>query len=111
MLLVQMSAGVNDTPAHLVKWRSSMRLMGGLIDLGVFLLRLSIWIRFNIADSVFLVKNLCSLIQTMALIERSQGISHYTPNDLFVNFVLPRDWYGIESEDEWMRAIAVPKDY
>jgi hypothetical protein len=88
-----------------------MRLMGGLIDLGVFLLRLSIWIRFNIADSVFLVKNLCSLIQTIALIERSQGISHYTPNDLFVNFVLPRDWYGIESEDEWMRAIAVPKDY
>ena len=111
MLLVQMSAGVNDTPGHLVKWRSSVRLFGGLLDLGVLLLRLSLWIKYNVADNVFLVKNINSLIQTVALVERARGTEKYGPNDLFVNFVLPRDWYGIDSEEEWSRKIAVPSDY
>lgn len=111
MLLVQMSAGVNDTPGHLVKWRADVRMFGGLLDFGVLLLRVSIWIKYNTADSVFLVKNLCSLIQTVALVERARGIENYDPNEMFVNFVLPRDWYGIASESEWQKAIELPPDY
>jgi len=111
MFLVQMSGGTNDTPGHLVKWRSTVRLFSGVIDFGIFILRLALWIQYNATDSVFLVKNLCSLIQTVSLVERARGVEFYTPNELFVRYVLPREWYGIKSEEEWKKAIEIPIDY
>ena len=85
-----------------------MRILGGLIDIGVFILRLVLWIKYNSADNVFLVKNLCNLIETGNLIERARGVHHYDHKETFVKYVIARDWYGIETEEEWKTAISPP---
>jgi hypothetical protein len=85
-----------------------MRALGGLIDVGVFTLRLILWMKYNSADNVFLVKNLCNLIETGNLIERARGVHLYNHKETFVKYVTARDWYGITSEEEWKAAISPP---
>jgi hypothetical protein len=100
------------TPSSLlspqVTWRGKMRILGGLIDIGVLTLRLVLWIKYNSADNVFLVKNLCNLIETGNLIERARGVHQYGHKEIFVKYVIARDWYGIETEEEWKTAISPP---
>jgi hypothetical protein len=103
VLQVLLSSGYNDTPAHLVKWRSHLRLGRGIVDLGTFILRLSLWIRYNAVTSVFLVKNVLNILQTISLIERSRGVNKYQKEVLFIQYVRPKDWYGM-SQEEWRDA-------
>lgn len=42
------------------------------------------------------------------MIERARGVQQYNAQDIFVKYVIPRDWYGIETEEEWKRLIAPP---
>ena len=79
-----------------------------MIDVGVFLLRLFLWWQYNSVDNLFIVKNLCNLIETGNLIERARGVHQYDVNEIFVKYVIPRDWYGVETEEEWKRLISPP---
>lgn len=103
VLQVLLSSGYNDTPAHLVKWRSHLRLGRGIVDFGTFILRLSLWIRYNAVTSVFLVKNVLSILHTISLVERSRGVNKYQNDVLFIQYVRPKDWYGL-SQEEWRDA-------
>lgn len=79
-----------------------------MIDIGVFILRLVLWYEYNSVDNLFLVKNLCNLIETGNMIERARGVHQYPAHEIFVKYVIPRDWYGIETEEEWKRLISPP---
>ncbi len=69
VLQVLLSGGHNDTPAHLIRWRGTMKLWRSVIDFGAFVLRLCLWFKYNaIAGNVFLVKNLYGLIQAALLV-------------------------------------------
>jgi hypothetical protein len=103
VLQVLLSSGYNDTPSHLVLWRSNLRLGRGIVDFGTFILRLSLWIRYNAVTSVFLVKNLLNILNTISLIERSRGVEGYQKEVLFMQYVRPKDWYGL-SQEEWRNA-------
>lgn len=102
-LQVLLSGGHDDTPGDLVKWRAKLRIGRGMMDLGSFLLRLVLWIKFNAVSSVFLIKNLYNIIHTIALIERAAGTNCYPKDTMFLHFVHPRDWYGL-SAAEWRKA-------
>lgn len=80
--------------------RSQLRKGRGLIDLGTFTLRLVLWLQFDAVASVFMIKNLFNLLHTVALVERSKGVSNYSAGTLFVTYVSPRDWYGMTKE-QW----------
>lgn len=98
MLQVLLSAGHDDTPADLVRWRAKLRLGRGLIDLGTFALRLALWVRYGAVASVFLVKNLYNILHTISLVERSRGVKTYKKDTLFMQYVRPKDWYGMTQE-------------
>lgn len=97
-LQVLLSAGHDDTPADLVRWRAKLRMGRGFIDLGIFILRLALWIEYGAVASVFLVKNLYNILHTVSLVERSRGVEHYRKDTLFMQFVRPKDWYGMTQE-------------
>jgi hypothetical protein len=103
VLQVMLSGGHDDTPAHLVLLRSRLRQGRGMIDLGTFSLRLVLWLHFDAVASVFMIKNLFNLLHTLALVERSKGVQHYSAGTLFLSYVSPRDWYGMTKE-EWRHA-------
>lgn len=103
VLQVLLSGGHDDTPAHLVVLRSRLRQGRGVIDLGTFSLRLVLWLHFDAVASVFMIKNLFNLLHTVALVERGKGVGNYSPGTLFVSYVSPRDWYGMNKE-QWRAA-------
>jgi hypothetical protein len=70
----------------------------GLIDLGIFILRLALWIEYGAVASVFLVKNLYNILHTISLVERSRGVKNYRKDTLFMQYVRPKDWYGMTQE-------------
>lgn len=86
-----------------MKWRSNLRIGRGIVDFGTFLLRLSLWIQYNAVTSVFLVKNVLNILYTISLIERSRGVKDYRKEVLFMQYVRPKDWYGL-TQEEWRDA-------
>eukprot|EP01035_Chromulina_nebulosa_P026843 gene26843-35205_t len=99
-LQVILSGGHDDTPMDLVKWKAFLRMFRGLIDFGTFVLRVVLWIQYNAVSSVFLIKNLYNLLNTVAQVERSVGLERYPKQTLFTEFVSPSDWYGM-SKESW----------
>jgi hypothetical protein len=81
-----------------------------VIDLGVFLLRVVLWVKYQAISSVFLIKNLYNLLHTFALVERYFGGRRYPRATLFTLEVHPWEWYGMTSE-EWRRATYVSLKY
>ena len=77
-----------------------LRVARGVIDLGAFVLRLVLWIKYGSVSSVFLIKNLYNLLHTASQIERWSGVWRYPKHTLFTEFVSPADWYGMTKE-EW----------
>lgn len=102
-LQIILSGGHDDTPGDLVKWKSFLRVIRGFIDFGCLILRVVLWIQYNALSSVFLIKNLYNLLNTLAQIERSFGIDKYPAGTLFTEFVSPADWYGMDKET-WILA-------
>ena len=85
---------------YLLLYSAYLRVARGVIDLGAFVLRLVLWIRYGSVSSVFLIKNLYNLLHTAAQIERWSGVWRYPKHTLFTEFVSPADWYGMTKE-EW----------
>lgn len=86
----------------LVKWKAYLRTLRCLVDLGCFVLRIYLWITYDALSSVFLIKNLYNLLNTVAQIERSFGISKYlSGKTLFLEFVSAAEWYGMD-KSKWM---------
>jgi hypothetical protein len=98
VLQVVLAGGHGDTPADLVLLRSKLRLGRGCIDFCAFFLRLAMWVKYDAVASVFMIKNLSNLLHTLALIERGMGVENYTKNTLFMQYVMPKDWYGMSME-------------
>lgn len=103
-LQILLSAGHDDTPRDLVKWKAFLRMFRGVIDFGCFILRVVLWIQYNALSSVFLIKNLYNLLNTIAQVERSYGIDKYPADTLFTEAVHPSMWYGM-SKEEWRLAV------
>ena len=95
-----LSGGHDDTPTDLVTWKAFLRAFRGFIDFGCFILRVVLWAQYNAISSVFLVKNLYNLLNTIAQVERVRGIAKYPKGTLFTEFVPPSQWYGM-TKDEW----------
>ena len=98
-----LSGGHNDTPGDLVRWKARMRAARALIDLGTFVLRLRLWVRYDAVSSVFLIKNLYNLLHSVALVERAAGIDRYSKSELFMEYVPAYEWYGL-TQDQWRAA-------
>lgn len=76
-LQIILSGGHDDTPADLVRWKAFLRSFRFFVDLGTFVLRVDLWVQYNALSSVFLIKNLYNLLNTVAQVERSIGIDRY----------------------------------
>jgi hypothetical protein len=98
ILQVVLAGGHGDTPADLVLLRAKLRRGRGCIDFFAFILRLVMWLRYDAVASVFMIKNLSNLLHTVALIERGKGVENYTKHTLFMQYVMPKDWYGMNME-------------
>jgi hypothetical protein len=98
ILQVVLAGGHGDTPADLVLLRAKLRRGRGCIDFFAFILRLVMWLRYDAVASVFMIKNLSNLLHTVALIERGKGVENCTKHTLFMQYVMPKDWYGMNME-------------
>jgi hypothetical protein len=98
-----LSNGADDTPKDLIRVKAYMRGVRVFIDLGVFILRVVLWVQFNALTSVFLVKNLYNLIHTACQIERYGGVKNYPKYTLFTESVPSFEWYGMTDIQQWRR--------
>ncbi len=101
-LLVALSNGADDTPRDLIYVKARLRSVRAAIDLGVLILRLVLWIRYNALTSVFLVKNLFNIVNTLCQVERYLGSKNYPRYTLFTEAVPVHGWYGM-TPLEWRR--------
>jgi hypothetical protein len=97
--LVSLSGGHDDTPQDLVRWKAYMKFARLFVEFACFFLRMVLWVQYNAVSSVFLVKNLFSLIHAFNQCERYAGARTYTKRVLFNEYVPPQDWYGLTKEE------------
>jgi hypothetical protein len=102
-LQAMLSGGHEDLPQHLVKLRAKLRIVRSVIDFGAFILRLYLWLQYDAINSVFIVKNLYSILHSISQVERAAAARAYPKDTLFAQFVRPQDWYGM-SQQEWRLA-------
>jgi hypothetical protein len=67
-----------------------------------------LWIKYDALSSVFLIKNLYNILHNASQIERYLGARNYSKASgskklLFTEFVHPRDWYGLNTQ-QWRDA-------
>jgi len=99
-----LSGGHDDTPKDLVRNNAYLRMARALIDFGTIVLRTVLWIQYRAVSSVFLIKNLYSLIHTATQVDRYSGVQFYPKGTLFSEYVPAYDWYGLTHE-QWRTAI------
>lgn len=104
---VFLSGGYDDRPQDLVRYKAYMRGLRFAVDFGSFFLRLALWVHYGAVGSVFIIKNLFSLLHAGNQVERYAGSKKYKEGIQFNQFVLPQDWYGLTKE-EWRNRIAKP---
>jgi hypothetical protein len=100
-----LSGGREDTPRDLIQYKAGIRAIRTGIDLGVFFLRLVLWVEYNALTSVFLIKNLYNLLHTAAQFERYIGVTKYPKYTLFTEPIPAQEWYGMDLQ-EW-RAVTL----
>lgn len=96
-LQILLSGGHDDTPKDLVKWKAYLRFFRGFIDLICLVLRTILWIEYDALSVVFLIKNLYNILNTSAQVERGFGVDKYPGTTLFVKYVEPHLWYGMDA--------------
>lgn len=83
-----LSGGHDDTPKDLIRWNAYLRVSRGFIDFGTIVLRVILWVQYNAVSSVFLVKNLYSLIHTITQVDRWNGVELYPPGITIIIIIM-----------------------